>query len=93
VNVSRHAGVLSKTSTALFLLTLLLPAAALPQEAGPKMVDQMADYLLRSTTGAKILMLDRFSLVMSFQIERNSRPPEGVEPNDLFVRTGFVFDF
>jgi hypothetical protein len=57
------------------------------------MVDQMADYLLRSTTGTKILMLDRFSLVVSFQLERNSRPPEGVEPNDLLLRTGFVFDF
>lgn len=57
------------------------------------MVDHMADYLLRSTTSAKILMLDRLSLTVSYQIERNSRPPEGVGPNDLLLRTGFVFDF
>jgi hypothetical protein len=56
-------------------------------------VDQMADYLLRSTTSAKILMLDRFSLTVSYQVERNSMPPEGVEPNDFLLRTGFVFDF
>jgi hypothetical protein len=53
----------------------------------------MADYLLRSTTSAKILMLDRLSLTISYQIERNSLPPEGVGPNDLLLRTGFVFDF
>jgi hypothetical protein len=56
-------------------------------------VDHMADYLLRSTTSAKILMLDRLSLAVSYQIERNSQPPEGVVPNDFLLRTGFVFDF
>ena len=54
---------------------------------------QMADYLLRSETGAKILLTERLALSVEYEINRTARPPEGVDPNDRLFKTGFIIDF
>lgn len=55
--------------------------------------DQMADYLLRSETGAKVLLTERLALSVSYALNRNGRPPEGVAPEDRLLKTGFIIDF
>ncbi|MBA2670792.1 MAG: DUF481 domain-containing protein [Gemmatimonadetes bacterium] len=55
--------------------------------------DEMADYLLRSDTGAKVLLTRRLALSVGYQLSRNNRPPEGVEPDDRLLKTGFIIDF
>lgn len=57
------------------------------------MVDQMADYLLRSETGAKVLLSERLALSVSYALNRTARPPEGVAPEDRLFRTGLIIDF
>jgi hypothetical protein len=57
------------------------------------MVDQMADYLLRSETGAKVLLTERLALSVSYALNRTARPPEGVAPEDRLFRTGLIIDF
>jgi hypothetical protein len=55
--------------------------------------DRMADYLLRSDTGAKILLTERLALSVEYQWKRDARPPSGVEPDDRLLRTGLIIDF
>jgi hypothetical protein len=55
--------------------------------------DEMADYLLRSETGAKVLLTKRLALSVGYQLSRNNRPPEGVQPDDRLLKTGFIIDF
>lgn len=55
--------------------------------------DQLANYLLRSETGLKILLSERLALSADYQIKRDARPPEGVEPNDRLFKTGLIIDF
>jgi putative salt-induced outer membrane protein YdiY len=55
--------------------------------------DEMADYLLRSDTGAKVLLTRRLALSVGYQLSRNNRPPDGVEPDDRLLKTGFIIDF
>jgi hypothetical protein len=55
--------------------------------------DQMADYLLRSDTGMKILLTERLALSLEYQLNRTARPPEGVEPDDRLFKTGLIIDF
>lgn len=57
------------------------------------MVDQMADYLLRSETGAKVLLTERLALSLSYALNRTGRPPEGVAPEDRLFKTGLIIDF
>lgn len=54
---------------------------------------RMADYLLRSETGAKILLTERLALSVEYEISRTAMPPEGVDPNDRLFKTGFIIDF
>jgi hypothetical protein len=55
--------------------------------------DEMANYLLRSDTGFKVLLTERLSLSVEHQIRRDSRPPSGVAPNDLLLTTGLIIEF
>lgn len=55
--------------------------------------DQMADYLLRSETEAKVLLMGRLALSIGYQISRTAQPPEGVAPNDRLFKTGLIIDF
>ena len=55
--------------------------------------DQMADYLLRSETGLKILLTERLALSVEHQHHRTARPPEGVAPDDRLFKTGLIIDF
>lgn len=57
------------------------------------MIDQMADYLLRSETGAKVLLTERLALSVSYALNRTARPPEGVAPDDRLFKTGLIIDF
>lgn len=55
--------------------------------------DEMANYLLRSDTGLKVLLTERLALSVEYQIQRESRPPTDVAPNDLLLTTGLIIDF
>lgn len=55
--------------------------------------DKMADYLLRSETGLKVLLTERLALSVDFELRRDSRPPEGIRANDRLFKTGLIFDF
>jgi hypothetical protein len=55
--------------------------------------DEVADYLLRSETGAKVLLTKRLALSVGYQLSRNNRPPDGVQPEDRLLKTGFIIDF
>jgi putative salt-induced outer membrane protein YdiY len=54
---------------------------------------ELADYLLRSDTGLKILLTERLALAVEYQLKRDARPPEGVHPNDRLLTTGLIIDF
>lgn len=54
---------------------------------------EMADYLLRSDTGLKILLTERLALSVDYQLKRDARPPENVGPNDRLLTTGLIIDF
>ncbi len=54
---------------------------------------ELADYLLRSDTGLKILLTERLALSIDYQFKRDSRPPEDVGPNDRLLTTGLIIDF
>jgi len=55
--------------------------------------DRMADYLLRSDSGVKVLMTERLALSVDYQLKRDARPPAGVEPDDRLLKTGLIIDF
>jgi hypothetical protein len=55
--------------------------------------DDMADYLLRSDTGVRILLTERLALSVEYQLKRDARPPTGVAPNDRLLTTGLIIDF
>lgn len=55
--------------------------------------DHLADYLLRSETGAKLLLNERFAFAVEYQVDRNARPPAGVRPNDTLFKTGLIINF
>jgi hypothetical protein len=55
--------------------------------------DEVADYLLNSDTGVKILMTERLALSVDYQLKRDARPPSGVEPDDRLLKTGLIIDF
>lgn len=55
--------------------------------------DHLADYLLRSETGAKLLLSERLAFSVEYQIDRNARPPAGVRPNDSILKTGLIINF
>ncbi len=54
---------------------------------------EMADYLLRSDTGLKILLTERLALSVEYQFKRDSQPPENVGPDDRLLTTGLIIDF
>jgi putative salt-induced outer membrane protein YdiY len=53
----------------------------------------MADYLLRSDTGLKVMLTERLALSVDYQLKRDARPPVGVEPDDRLLTTGLIIDF
>jgi len=55
--------------------------------------DELADYLLRSDTGFKVLLTERLALSADYQVKRDSRPPEGVSRNDRLLTTGLIIEF
>lgn len=54
---------------------------------------EMANYLLRSQTGLKVLLTERLALSMEYQFNRTNQPPEGVAPDDRLFKTGIIIDF
>lgn len=58
----------------------------------PELAD-MADYLLRSETGIKVILTQSLALSVEYNLNRTSRPPEGVEPDDRLFKTGLIIDF
>jgi len=55
--------------------------------------DEVADYLLRSETGMKVLLTERLALSIDYQWNRDARPPPGVSPDDRLLKTGLIIDF
>lgn len=55
--------------------------------------DELADYLLRSETGARLLLTERLGFSLSYQMDRTARPPEGVTPDDRLFKTGLIIEF
>lgn len=55
--------------------------------------DNLADYLLRSETGVKVLLTERLALSADLELRRDAKPPEGIEPNDRLFKTGLIIDF
>jgi putative salt-induced outer membrane protein YdiY len=56
-------------------------------------VTEMADYLLQSDTGMKVLLTRRLALSLEYSLDRTARPPEGVEPDNRLFKTGLIIDF
>jgi hypothetical protein len=54
---------------------------------------EIDDYILRSQTGLRILLSERLALLVEYQLDRNNRPAEGVEPSDRLMRTGITLNF
>ncbi len=54
--------------------------------------NEMANYLLRSDTGLNVMLTERLSLLVEHQTRRDSRPPTGVDPNDLLLTTGIIIE-
>jgi hypothetical protein len=72
----------------------ITPGATLEHSTSYQPVwDHMADYLLRSETGARVLITERLALSVSYQLNRTARPPEGVKPDDRLLKTGLIIDF
>jgi putative salt-induced outer membrane protein YdiY len=57
------------------------------------MVDQLADYLLRTESGVRVTLVERLALSVVYQFNRTALPPEGVAPDERLLRTGIIFDF
>lgn len=55
--------------------------------------DYLADYLLRSQTGMKVVLTEQLALSLEYQFNRTNRPPEGVAPDDRLFKTGIIIDF
>lgn len=54
---------------------------------------ELANYLLRSQTGLKVLLTERLALSLEYQFNRTNQPPEGVAPDDRLFKTGIIIDF
>lgn len=54
---------------------------------------ELANYLLRSQTGMKVLLTEDLALSVEYQFNRTNRPPEGVAPDDRLFKTGIIIDF
>jgi len=54
---------------------------------------ELANYLLRSQTGMKVLLTERLALSVEYQFNRTNQPPEGVAPDDRLFKTGIIIDF
>jgi hypothetical protein len=54
---------------------------------------ELANYLLRSQTGMKVLLTERLALSVEYQFNRTNEPPEGVAPDDRLFKTGVIIDF
>lgn len=72
----------------------LIPGTTLNHSTSIQPVwNEMADYLLRSDTGIRVLLTEQLALSVSYQLNRNALPPEGVEPDDRMFKTGLVINF
>lgn len=56
-------------------------------------VDEVADYLLRTETGIKASLTDRLALSVVYQTSRDNRAPPGVAADDRVFKTGVIIDF
>jgi hypothetical protein len=54
---------------------------------------ELANYLLRSETGMKVLLTERLALSVEYHFNRTNQPPEGVAPEDRLFKTGIIIDF
>jgi hypothetical protein len=54
---------------------------------------ELANYLLRSQTGMKVLLTEQLALSVEYQFNRTNQPPEGVAPDDRLFKTGIIIDF
>jgi hypothetical protein len=54
---------------------------------------ELANYLLRSQTGMKVLLTESLALSLEYQFNRTNEPPEGVAPDDRLFKTGVIIDF
>jgi hypothetical protein len=54
---------------------------------------EMADYLLRSETGAKVLLRESLALTWAYEFRRTSLPPADVERDDRLLKAGLIVDF
>lgn len=54
---------------------------------------ELANYLLRSQSGMKVLLTERLALSVEYQFNRTNQPPEGVAPDDRLFKTGIIIDF
>lgn len=55
--------------------------------------DEVADYLLRSETGVKLLLMERLALSVEYQWDRDSDPPAEVRADDRLLKTGLIIEF
>ncbi len=55
--------------------------------------DDASNYLLRSESGLKMLLMEKAALSVVYQLTRNSEPPLGVEANERILKTGLILDF
>lgn len=54
---------------------------------------ELANYLLRSQTGMKVLLTKQLALSVEYQFNRTNHPPDGVAPDDRLFKTGIIIDF
>jgi hypothetical protein len=55
--------------------------------------DELADYLLRSESAIKVLLMERLALSVAYELSRTSLPPAGVAPGDRILKTGIIINF
>ena len=53
----------------------------------------LANYLLRSDTGLKVLLTERLAMAVDYEFKRDARPPPGVGPDDRLFKTGLIINF
>ncbi len=53
----------------------------------------LANYLLRSDTGMKVLLTERLALAVDYEFKRDARPPPGIGPDDRLFKTGLIINF
>jgi hypothetical protein len=55
--------------------------------------EEMADYLLRSETGARVMLTRTLAFTTAYELRRTALPPIGVHPDDRLLRVGLLVEF